>query len=1401
MRPRSHRFSQAHRPRVPGKRGVNARRLRIEPLEDRRLLSVDLVSTGDPSVCPIGNGDSYSPSISTDGRYVAFASDADNLVRGDTNAQRDVFVRDLTTGNTTRVSTDSAGNQSSRRSDNPSISDDARYVAFESFADNLVAGVANGNLNIFVKDLATGITTCASTDSAGSQANNHSADPSISADGRYVAFRSSASNLVSGDNNDKYDIFVKDLTTGITTRVSTDSAGNEGNGDSGAPMYYEHAGPSISADGHLVAFASEADNLVSGDTNGSWDVFVKDLTTGLTTLASANSAGDQGNRGSSGPSISADGRLVAFASASGNLVNRLLVGSPNVYVKDLLTGDVTLASTDSDGNDFYLCGGADARISADGRSVAFEIFVPGFYVYPQEPWSDVFVKDLTTGITTHINTDSASIDRSEHAFHPSISGDGRYVAFDTRDNALAAGDTNLARDILVKDRVTAAVNLVSRRDARSPFSSGDGGSQGASISGDGRYVAFSSRADNLVPDDTNGNYDPFVKDMTTGTITRISNPRASYDTPRMSADGRYVVYSGRDDQVGDDTGRRYNDIFVRELATATVTIASTDSAGMASDGHSGCPSISADGRYVAFESYADNLVSGDTNNASDVFVKDLSTGIVTRVSTDSAGHEGNAASNSASISADGRYVAFISDADNLVSDDTNGQIDIFVKDLSTGITTRASTVGTQSYQGFVFPQSLSISADGRYVAFYSYADNLVSGDTNGRTDIFIKDLWTGITTRASTDSAGHEGNLDSYDPSISADGRYVAFMSGASNLVSGDTNSASDVFMKDLKTGKTMLISKGDPGTAGDGESLWPSISADGRYVAFNSSADNLYPLDPTRSGNVFRWEAPPPTASVAAPNVSNSGGTSYVFTVTYEDDDAIQVSTLDNSDIVVTGPQGFSQRAVFDHVDVAEDGAPRTATYRITPPGGMWSSAADGTYTVSLQADQVKNALGLAAPAGVLGTFVVHAAPDTTLPTASLTAPNVTAGGGTAYSFTVTYSDNVEVKASTLDSLDVLVTGPKGYKRPATLVSVNGNANGASRTATYRIVPPGGAWKLADNGVYTVSMQAKQVTDTSGNPVATGRLGTFTVDTAPPKASLSAAKVAKGGAASYTFTVTYKDNLAVNVASLDDSDLQVTGPNGYKQSAVLVSVNHKTSGSPRTATYRITPPGGSWDPADNGTYTVSMQTGQVTDAGGNPVAAGPLGTFSVAVRDTVPPTALLTALNVTAGGAAPYTFTVTYTDNVAVKVSTLGNADVLVTGPNGYRQLAALVSVDNHTDGSPRTATYRITPPGGSWDLADNGSYSLWMQSKQVKDTSGNSVPAGKLATFTVAVPKANGSNGLCADSVFRAFGAGGDDSLLGEVPSRLDGPSSLQGCDSGAAIFFAQAASKTRIEFPHTR
>jgi len=357
-----------------------------------------------------------------------------------------------------------------------------------------------------------------------------------------------------------------------------------------------------------------------------------------------------------------------------------------------------------------------------------------------------------------------------------------------------------------------------------------------------------------------------------------------------------------------------------------------------------------------------------------------------------------------------------------------------------------------------------------------------------------------------------------------------------------------------------------------------------------------------------FTVDTEAPAAVLKASNVTKAGGTSYTFTVTYTDNLAVDVSTLDNLDLLVTGPDGFRQAATLVKVNSKKDGTPRTATYKITPAGGVFSAANNGVYTVALQAGEATDTVGHAVAPGVLGTFAV----DTAAPTATLTAPNVTTTGGTAYTFAVTYTDNLGIRVATLDNLDVKVTG-KGYSQLATLVSVDVDEDGTPRAATYRITPKGGTWSATNNGIYTVSMQSKQVTDLGGNPVKSGKLGTFTVDTALPTASLKASNVTKAGAATYTFTVTYSDNVAVSVATLDNTDLLVTGPNGFSQLATLVGKPAK-DGTKCKATYQITTPGGAWDAADNGTYTVSVQSDQVTDGVGNALAAGDLGTFAVNV-------------------------------------------------------------------------------------------------------------------------------------------------------------------------------------------
>src|SRR5919199_3822914 len=223
----------------------------------------------------LGNSGSYNPSISADGRFVAFTSLASNLVPGDTNNTGDIFVRDTLTNTTTLVSVDSAGNQGDSQSFTTSISADGRFVAFTSNSSNLVPGDTNSASDIFVRDTLTNTTTLVSVDSAGNQADDFSYNPSFSADGRFVAFNSLASNLVPGDNY-SFDIFVRDRITNTTTRVSVDSAGNhQRNSSSGSP--------SISADGRFVAFTTNAFNLVPGDTNSSRDIFVRDTLTNTTT--------------------------------------------------------------------------------------------------------------------------------------------------------------------------------------------------------------------------------------------------------------------------------------------------------------------------------------------------------------------------------------------------------------------------------------------------------------------------------------------------------------------------------------------------------------------------------------------------------------------------------------------------------------------------------------------------------------------------------------------------------------------------------------------------------------------------------------------------------------------------------------------------------------------------------------------------------------------------------------------------------------------------------------------------------------------------------------------------------------------------------------------------------------
>jgi Tol biopolymer transport system component len=401
---------------------------------------------------------SQGQAISADGRYVIFRSGANNLIAGDAGPWSDVFVRDLRTGINDRVSVDSAGVQGDDESGSGvlGISADGRFVAFDSLATNLVPGDTNGLGDVFFHDRQTGATERVSVDSAGAEGDGTSLYPTISADGRYVAFTSEATNLVPGDTNAHRDIFVRDRLTGTTERVSVDSAGVQADNDSVPPAL-------LSADGRYVAFLSGASNLVSGDTNHEWDVFVHDRQSGTTERVSVDSAGAEGDGFCVGLSISPDCRYVAFGSFATNLV--------------------------------------------PGWDGAYR-----FHVY---------LHDRVSGTTERVDVDSAGAAALGSSYAPSISSDGRYVAFDSDAYNLVPGDTNNRRDIFVRDRQTGR-NVRASLDSASV--QGDDDSRFPYVSADGRFVAFESDATNLVPGDTNGYTDVFVRDLRADSFTSLCDP-------------------------------------------------------------------------------------------------------------------------------------------------------------------------------------------------------------------------------------------------------------------------------------------------------------------------------------------------------------------------------------------------------------------------------------------------------------------------------------------------------------------------------------------------------------------------------------------------------------------------------------------------------------------------------------------------------------------------------------------------------------------------------------------------------------------------------------------------------------------------------------------------------------
>jgi hypothetical protein len=447
----------------------------------------------------------------------------------------------------------------------------------------------------------------------------------------------------------------------------------------------------------------------------------------------------------------------------------------------------------------------------------------------------------------------------------------------------------------------ASAASTARMSVNNSAAQGNADSVACSISADGRYVAFVSGAKNLVPGDTNGKNDIFVRDRETNTISRVSvnssggQGNDDSDLPSISGDGRYVAFESYATNLVPNDKNFRPDVFVHDRTSNTTTRISVSTAGVPSTDFSGGARISADGHFVAFYSAANKLVANDTNSSYDVFVRDLQANTTTRLSVSSAGLEGEQGSGGhIDISGDGRYIVFESAAENLVTGDNNSRTDIFVRDRTTSTTTRVSvnTGGVQANNDCFEPR---ITSDGRYVTFRTIASNLVTGDTGGHNDVFVRDRQTSATTRVSLTPAGGQINGDAVTPAISNDGRYVAYETNATNVVSGDTNGVHDIFVRDCQTNTNWRASRANDGAQSDLSCFSPSISGNGRYVAFESASGNLVPSDTLgfsdifvrdRAGDGYTVPSPPKDVSVTPSTASDPVNSARVFTTVFSDPD-----------------------------------------------------------------------------------------------------------------------------------------------------------------------------------------------------------------------------------------------------------------------------------------------------------------------------------------------------------------------------------------------------------------------------------------------------------------------------------------------------------------------------------
>jgi hypothetical protein len=901
------------------------------------LVSVNLAGTGG------GNGDSMPSAISTNGQYALFESSASNLVAGDTNNANDVFLRDLVNGTTTLISVATNGGGGNGISRTATMTPDGRFVAFVSAANNLVNNDANGIADIFVRDVQSNLTTVVST---GAMATNAapsaclSDQPEITPDGRFVAFYSSATNLVAGVRTAP-EIYVRDLIAGITTLASVSApAAAKAAMNTTNVISYNHA---LSADGQYVAYETSPKSSIPTSYGGV--ILRYNMQTGVTDLITTNANGLTGDYDEvRNLDMTPDGRFIVF-----NARTNISPGISNtcVLVWDGQSGTTALASGDLNNTVTTNSFCEWPAIDASGRYVAFLSAAGNMTTNALTGLYHLYVHDMQAGTTQMVDADTNGVGSNiSPATSPRISEDGRFVAFEAPDGNLVPNDSNHDYDVFARDTQAGITELISVHDPvqASLSPNGPSGISAASLSANGRYVAFFSAADNLVPNDINGMRDVFVRDLLLGTNILVSvdtNGFANGDgpatEPSISANGRYVAFtSGAGNLVSGDTNRN-DDVFVRDIQAGTTTLASVSVNGINSgNNRSFTPILSADGNSVLFRSRAGNLSSSPVSTTVDnLYWRNLTSGITYPITTTGVGP--------AAITPDGRFVAFGSSTNLYLWDSqsatlvyTNAAGTVLIAAISPDGTRLAYIVANRLFGADVVAQTnwtistqtqittnrvgLQFSADGRFLA-YSTTASQVPNDTNGKRDVYVYDFQARTNLLISQSfNTPFTPNGDSDSPVISADGRFVSYRSQASNIIPGDTNGLPDLFLYDRTTGDTTLLSVSRFGNAAANNwSINSFFSGDGQTLVLQSWASDLVTNDFNHYGDLYAFNLSPASSDIPfSISISFAGTTAQGPTLSWpvEPGKAYQAQFKNNlndptwqtlnSSVVIVGNQGY---------------------------------------------------------------------------------------------------------------------------------------------------------------------------------------------------------------------------------------------------------------------------------------------------------------------------------------------------------------------------------------------------------------------------------------------------------------------------------------------------------------